>query len=190
MDRPSLNEAPSASRWTSVDFPSHSEIHADFVSRASLVESYRFELPVADMTVTDIFLGIFGGKPGWMKAAIILRNIAVKPFGIETPLVADVLSNARRTTYRVGETIWAWPIFTLTGDELVAGRDNKHLDFRVSVLKSVENGGQFATVSTVCVTHNRAGEIYLKTILPIHKHGIRFLISRALSGYVHPTIPR
>jgi hypothetical protein len=175
--------------WTSVDFPSHSQIHADFVCRASLVESYRFELPVADMAVTDIFLAIFSRKPWWMKAAIILRNIVVKPFGIETPFVADVLSNARRPTYRVGETIWAWPIFALTGDELVAGRDNKHLDFRVSVLKSVEDGVQFATVSTVCVTHNRAGEIYLKTILPIHKRGIRFLMSRALANHTHPTIP-
>jgi hypothetical protein len=80
----------------------------------------------------------------------------------------------------VGDKIGVWPIFALTETELVAGRDNKHLDFRVSVLKETDGGTASVVVSTLCTVHNAFGKLYLFVIIPFHKWGVRRLMRRAI----------
>ena len=62
--------------------------------------------------------------------------------------------------YVVGENIGVWPIFSLSEDEVIAGRNNKHLDFRVdfrvSVLKLRDGDSGRVVVSTVCRVRNPA----------------------------------
>ena len=70
-------------------------------------------------------------------------------------------------------------MFALTDHDLIARRNNKHLDFRLSVLR--ESSGQTANVavSTVCLVHNSFGKLYLFCIVPLHKWGVRRLIKTA-----------
>ena len=49
------------------------------------------------------------------------------------------------------------PIFFLGPDELVAGRDNKHMDFRLSIMKVRDRDGPSVVVSTLSMVHNRFG---------------------------------
>ena len=56
--------------------------------------------------------------------------------------------------------------FLLSEDEVIAGRNNKHLDFRVSVLKLRDGNGSSVVVSTVCRVHNLAGKLYLSFVVP------------------------
>ena len=84
--------------------------------------------------------------------------------------------------YVVGEKIGVWPIFSLSEDEVVAGRDNKHLDFRVSVLKLPEGDGSSVVVSTVCTIHNLFGKLYLFFVVPFHRYGVRKLMANALAA--------
>ena len=79
----------------------------------------------------------------------------------------------------MGESIGPWPIYFLGEVELVAGRDNKHLDFRLSVLKQGTGQAAYAVVSTVCRTHNAFGRTYLYLVVPFHKWGVQRLLSRA-----------
>ena len=65
-------------------------------------------------------------------------------------------SNAR---YAVGEKIGPWPIFFLGAEELVAGRDNKHMDFRLSIMKVRDDSGPSVVVSTLCTVHNAFGRL-------------------------------
>ena len=44
--------------------------------------------------------------------------------------------------------------------EIVAGRNNKHLDFRMSVLKTVDGEKMNVAISTICTVHNLFGKIY------------------------------
>jgi hypothetical protein len=57
----------------------------------------------------------------------------------------------------VGQKICPWPIFFLGPDELIAGRDNKHMDFRLSIMKVRDGNGPSVVVSTQCMVHNRFG---------------------------------
>ena len=84
--------------------------------------------------------------------------------------------------YKVGDTIGPWPIFALSATELIAGRDNSHLDFRLSVLRAQEEYKPVVIVSTICNVHNLYGKIYLFFIIPFHKWGVQKLIARAVEA--------
>jgi hypothetical protein len=82
----------------------------------------------------------------------------------------------------LGEKIGPWPIFFIAENEIVAGRDNKHLDFRLSALKAREGDVVSVVVSTICTVHNVFGKIYLFFIVPFHRAGVRSLISNAVAA--------
>jgi hypothetical protein len=116
-----------------------------------------------------------------MKVVLVLRTGLASCFGLEVPSTAEIMRPQVKASYDVGEKIGPWPIFHLSDTELVAGRDNKHLDFRLSVLKEASGGSSTAVVSTVCTTHNALGKAYLLLVIPFHKWGVRRLMSRAVA---------
>ena len=100
--------------------------------------------------------------------------------GLEAPTVAEIMTPEVKTNYSVGEKIGPWPIFFLGDNEIVAGRNNKHMDFRVSVLKAVDGAAPSVVVSTVCTVHNLFGKIYLFFIVPFHRKGVQLLMAKAV----------
>lgn len=163
---------------TACAFPSSSMLDRRMREAAYFSDSYRAPLRHADAGVTEIFLAIFAHHPWWMKLALISRNKAVRLFGLQAPSTSEILNIESKSHYAVGDKIGVWPIHALTETELVAGRDNKHLDFRVSVLK--ESDGASVIVSTVCVVHNTFGKVYLFFVVPFHKLGVRWIMSNAV----------
>lgn len=71
--------------------------------------------------------------------------------------------------YVIGDKIGVWPLYALSENELVAGRDNKHLDFRLSLLRRRTDANADIVVSTVCSVHNTFGKVYLWLIVPLHR---------------------
>jgi len=153
-----------------------------WVEAAYFCDSYRFPIRSRAETPIGIFHAVLAHHPWWIKAALIIRNRLAALCGLAAPSSSAVLRPAIRESYRVGETIGVWPIFALTEAELVAGRDNKHLDFRLSVLKETGGAMPSAVISTVCVVHNVFGKIYLFLVVPFHKWGVRWLISKAVAA--------
>ena len=117
-----------------------------------------------------------------MNAALIARNRVVSVFGLETPTDAEILHIQHKTQVRVGEKIGPWPVFFVGDDELIAGRDNTHMDFRLSILKMRDGGHESVVVSTLCMVKNAFGRGYLTSIIPFHKLGLRALIANAVAA--------
>jgi hypothetical protein len=63
----------------------------------------------------------------------------------------------------------------------VAGKDDKHLDFCVSVTQVTENKEHKVVVSTIIFTHNLFGKVYLFFVLPLHRFGMRRLLAQAVA---------
>jgi hypothetical protein len=164
------------------DVPSGSMLSRELIERAYFRDSYRVSLNREDLSVTDMFLAIFSHHPLWMKLLLIARNKAASLAGLDTPTASEILHPDIKDRYVVGEKIGVWPIFSLSEDEVVAGRNNKHLDFRVSVLKLPEGDGSSVVVSTVCKVHNRSGKLYLFFVVPFHRYGVRTLMANALTA--------
>jgi hypothetical protein len=164
------------------DVPCHSALGKDLIERADFRDAYRAPLSHSDLSVVEIFFAIFARRPGWMNLMLIARNKAAALAGLEVPTTAEIISMEKRDRYFVGEKIGPWPIFFLGSDELVAGRDNKHMDFRLSIMKMHDGITPSIVVSTLCMIHNKFGQYYLSSITPFHKFGLRRLMTSALAA--------
>ena len=106
-------------------------------------------------------------QPAWAEALLSLRNILVRPFGLKT-------SGAGATPAR--PMIGIFPIESETPDRLVAGFNDRHLDFRFVVDVATSGDRQQVTATTLVRTHNRLGRTYLMLILPFHRLIVRAML--------------
>jgi len=90
--------------------------------------------------------------PRWVRGLLLVRKVVTAPFG---------LSNDGPPS---NDKIGPFPVETEATNELVAGFDDKHLNFRVSVIS--QDGIVF--LSTWVHPHNIGGRFYLTCILPFH----------------------
>ena len=103
-----------------------------------------------------------------------LRDVLVRGFGLKTA-AALRKSEAGR--------IGIFKVYTSHEHEIILGEDDKHLDFRVSVLqrdRSAEREGTpCVVVSTVVHCNNRLGRIYIRVIKPFHRCVVKALLHEA-----------
>lgn len=162
------------------EIPSSSALARSFVDAAYFWDSYRAPSSHPEASITDVFFAIFGHHPPWMKAMLVARNRVASWCGLDAPTAREIMTPSIRSSYAVGDKIGVWPVYSRTDTELIAGRNNKHLDFRLSVLRETDRKTASVAVSTVCVVHNVYGKIYLFFIVPFHKWGVRRLMSNAI----------
>lgn len=162
--------------------PVHTALDRALIENASFSDSYRVAMLRSNASVVDIFFAVFGYHPVWLKTILLVRHRVGAWFGLGAASTAQVLSPIQNETYCAGQNIGPWPIYFLDESELIAGRDNKHLDFRLSVQMHKTGEASFATVSTVCRAHNQFGHMYLRVIAPFHQWGVKRLLARALSA--------
>jgi len=160
--------------------PSSSVLGPDLIRTAYFHDSYCAPLARPELGIVDIFFALFGHTPLWMKLVLIVRNTVAGLFGLEVPTVGEIMKPEVRCAYSVGERIGPWPIFFISDNEIVAGRNNKHMDFRLSVLKAMDGDATSVVVSTICTVRNVFGKIYLFFIAPFHRNGVRSLMSNAV----------
>ena len=108
--------------------------------------------------------------PRWIEALINLRNMIVAPFGLKPSGKGEPAP---------GGMIGIFPVLSETPERLVAGFDDRHLDFRVVVDVAAAGAGQQVTATTLVLTHNLLGRTYLAIIMPFHR-----LIARTMLGQV------
>jgi hypothetical protein len=90
----------------------------------------------------------------------------VAPFGLKT-------SGGERAPR---EIIGTFPVVSETPERLVAGFNDRHLDFRVVVDVATAGRRQSVTATTLVLTHNWLGRTYLKVIMPFHRLVVRAML--------------
>jgi hypothetical protein len=164
------------------DVPTGSMLGGEAVEQAYFRDAWRAPLSRRELGIVEIFFAIFAHHPPWMKLLLIVRNKVASLCGLDAPTTSEILVEIK-DRYVVGDKIGVWPIFALSENEVVAGRDNKHLDFRLSVLKVPSGEAASVVVSTICTVHNLFGKLYLFFIVPLHRYGVRKLIANALAAH-------
>ena len=144
-------------------------------------ESYEVPLGRSDLKIHEIYLAVLGHLPWWARALIVVRNQLVSLFGLHAEPSANVWKPAIKDSYAPGEKILRFTLYSLDDHEIVTGRDDKHLDFRVSVMQVSEKGAPKVVVSTLIFVHNLFGKVYLLFVLPLHKLGMRHLLAQAVA---------
>ena len=148
-------------------------------ARTDLADAFAIRLP--DGTSTDpetLARFIFAQQPAWVGGLMSVRDLLVASFGLKTatqlqdPAVAG--HHPRVGIFRIYET---------RPNEIVLGEDDKHLDFRLSVLYETLPGADGRTgrlvLSTVVRCHNRLGRLYILLIAPFHRAVVQATLRRA-----------
>jgi hypothetical protein len=164
------------------DFPASSRLTPELV-KAYYYDSYEAPLRKPGLKIHELYVAILGHLPWWARVMIIARNSLVSLFGLHTETAATVWKPELKDIYTPGDKIVRFKLYSQDENEIIAGLDDKHLDFRVSVLRFIEQGEAKVAVSTIIFVHSLFGKIYLLIILPFHKFGLKRLLSNAIAHH-------
>ena len=150
---------------------------------AFLADAFAIDLPpgaTRDMMALVRFA--FERPAPWVNALLALRDRAVGGFGLKT--ASALRAGTPGDVPRVG----FFRIYETHTDEVVLGEDDRHLDFRISVLRSM--AGDSLTAVTVVHCHNLFGRNYIRLIAPFHRRVVRSALDRAArSGWPAEPVP-
>jgi hypothetical protein len=133
-----------------------------------------------DQSMLCIYAAALDHLPAVFKRLLVLRSLLVRPFGIAGVSHRDLAQAIDpRKSYAIGDRIGRWTLYEQCQDEVITGADDKHLDFRVSVLRE---GRARVVLSTAVMTHNPFGRIYLAPILPFHRYGVAQILTNAATA--------
>jgi hypothetical protein len=128
----------------------------DWYDGASLADSFTATLPSsAPMDVGTLATLLFADPPLWFTILLAIRDRVMAAFGVRP---SHALAE--------GEHVAFFPVLSRSPDEIILGADDRHLDFRASVLLRRADNTLVATTVVRC--HNLLGRLYLATILPFH----------------------
>ncbi|MEL6889743.1 MAG: DUF2867 domain-containing protein [Pseudomonadota bacterium] len=130
-----------------IDLPPDSALHAR-IWRGDFVDCYSVQADLPARAAAEIITDF----PGWARFLLVIRRVVTAPFGLsqDGPDAPD----------KVGP----FPVELDTDAEMIAGFDDRHLEFRVSVLS---RGGR-VSLATWVHPHNLGGRLYLAAIMPFH----------------------
>jgi hypothetical protein len=108
-----------------------------------------------------------------------LRDAIVARFGLKTAAQLRSIKDPAAARERLD----IFRIYTRSAHEIILGENDRHLDFRVSVLQQTrgtqEGRSRYLILSTVVHCHNRLGRFYILAIAPFHRMVVRSSLRRA-----------
>ncbi|WP_426176977.1 DUF2867 domain-containing protein [Massilia sp. TWR1-2-2] len=160
---------------TAVVLPAQSAV-THLYKGVNLADAFAIRLPPGASSDPDLLARfIFSHQPSWVRNLTGIRDIIVARFGLKTARHLATLASGAKAD-RVG----IFKVYSTSETEIVLGEDDKHLDFRVSVLcsRGAADGRQL-TISTVVHCHNLLGRAYLLVIAPFHRLVVKASLRRA-----------
>lgn len=151
--------------------PSDSLIAAAF-ARIDYQDAYLGEIRASgQLTPEDVFKAFFTAGPRWISSLLELRNRITRRFGLKAPVRGreEILRGLR---VEVGQAVGLFRIFAISEQEILAGEDDRHLDFRVSyyLQPPLTPGGSYRlTLSTAVQINQALGKAYFLVVKPFHR---------------------
>jgi hypothetical protein len=165
-----------------VDLPTEALVAQAF-PRIDYADAYAVRLPAGVPNDLDtIVRAALGTAPRWVALLMRLRDRIVGPIGLKT-----AGRSARRdlghSTLQVGDSLGIFRVFDRSVDELLLGEDDRHLDFRVSVLVRNDGSADWAIVSTVVRFNSWLGRAYFLPVRQFHKLIVPAMLRNAYQRY-------
>jgi hypothetical protein len=148
-------------------YPESTQVASD-MDRVDYFDSYMIAKNTPD-SVSEITRKLLKA-PGWVNALGRLRDFLVRPFGLKTEeaiLKEQANSNP--------EFDFA-PVLFRNDNEIIMGMNDKHLYFRLSVLKSKKEDVDEIYLTTVVRFNNLGGRIYFAFIWFFHGLIVRTML--------------
>lgn len=123
--------------------------------------------------------------PAWIRAAMKTRDAVVGTLlGLKTmPPGVDLMGSGALSgplDPKVGARFGIFKFYERTASEILVGEDDRHLDFRVSLLHERSGDDALVTMSTVVRFENALGRAYFFPVRPVHGLVVPAMLRRAL----------
>jgi hypothetical protein len=160
-----------------VALPTQSAV-ATIYESMDLADAFAIQLPSGTSGDPDVLWRfVISQQPSWIGWLTNIRDAIVACFGLKTAKHLATFSSEINA-----DRIGIFKVYGKSETEIVLGEDDKHLDFRLSVLRTPDScptlGGQL-TVSTVVHCHNLLGRAYILAIAPFHRQVVKASLRRA-----------
>jgi hypothetical protein len=137
-----------------------------------------------ELSADEIMISFWTVMPGWVNALFKLRNLLVRPFGLDTGEDRDH-SEKLKSMIRAGNgNNGLMSVVAKSGNETVILLSDKHLNAYMSVFISTKDKLQKVTAITLVHYHNRLGRIYFFFIRPFHKVIIKSMLRSTLKRMI------
>lgn len=143
---------------------------AALLAGAQFVDAFRIATTDAGLDARHAAEAMVTRQPRWIEWLLALRNLLVAPLGLKT-------SGATEGVAR--DMIGIFPVVSETPQRLVAGFNDKHLDFRLVVDVAPDGPARSITATTLVLTYNWLGRAYLAVILPFHRLIVPAMLRKA-----------
>lgn len=149
------------------------EVHLPHASLpdADWADGYSIHITEVFADAREAGEAIIAAFPKWTYLMLAVRQLVVSPFGLKG---AGHLEGADR--------LGIFPVVSQTDDQVVAGLNDNHLDFRIIVDVSRGVEPQRVSLTTVIKRHNWLGRNYLQLVLPFHRAIIRGALKRVAAS--------
>jgi len=124
------------------------------------------------VNIMDVGKAFFKPNSKWVDGLLILRNTIVSIFGLKTTKSINNTNQPDNLKFEPGEQAGLFRVFDRTNDEIILGEDDKHLDFRLSLLLAEYKNDptkKVITITTVVKFNNWFGRLYFFPVKPFHK---------------------
>ena len=122
---------------------------------------------------TDVAKALFISTPKWVGILFILRNSIVTVFGLKTSeKTNDRKQQLDNFNFEPNERLGLFKVFSKSDNEVILGEDDKHLNFRISLLienLNTENLIKEITITTTVEFNNWLGKLYFLPVRLFHK---------------------
>lgn len=144
------------------------------------VDSYSCEFSDTDNKIgfPEISEAFSRSKSKWVSALMAFRDRIVKPFGLKTSeKVTD--KQIQNFKFEKGRQLGIFKVFDKAENEVIFGENDKHLDFRISILlDNPTKNKKNLSISSIVTFNNWFGRLYFMTIKPFHN----IIVPKMLKG--------
>ena len=120
----------------------------------------------------------------WFEILFVLRDKIVSLFKLKTRASAEKEDNGNIDKWEIGARAGIFKIYGKSENEIIFGEDDKHLDFRVSLLyEQCEEKKKKVSVTTAVKFNNALGRVYFFFIKPFHRMIVPILFKRKFKQF-------
>ncbi len=134
------------------------------------------------ITADDIMVAFWTVPPKWVDSLFKLRDILVKPFGIQSGNEGNRLELEK--SIRTGGTYNFMSIAAKSDEETILCANDKHLVMYLSIkVKELNESDKEVTASTLVKFHNLLGRAYFFVIYPFHCIIVKTMLKSVLKKF-------
>ncbi|MFY9084439.1 DUF2867 domain-containing protein [Aliarcobacter cryaerophilus] len=132
----------------------------NFIENIDYMDTFSVEL-TRDSDIKDLYLCLVNTKSRTIEFLMSLRNKIMSLFGFKT----EIINSNNIKDIQVGNKVGFFNIYFINEHEIIAGEEDKHLNFLVSFYKRDTT----LIVTTLVKYNNIFGKIYMTFVKPFHK---------------------